>query len=711
MKNSNLKRILSTVLFVALVLMTVFAISACKKEHVHDLDVVTVEPTCTKDGSKTTTCLDPECDFEKVEVLHAKGHDYYTLMGLEPTCTENGFTDYQVCSVCEETKGFTTLEATGHTPGEAMKENVVEPTCTDKGSYDHIVCCVNCNAELDNHKESIPATGHDWVEVPAKAATCKPGHYEYYKCACGETKDYVEIPKAYDCLPSDHPIELERKGATCTNDGFYKEAIVCMNDECGAILSEISVVVLEKLGHDFVHVEAQDATCTVDGWSAYDYCTRCDVKEGYEKKVAPGHIKGDVVVENKVESTCASKGSYDNVVYCTVCEEELSRKAASIAKLPHAEENKKFFEAKDNSCTEIGWDSYWVCGDCGYSTYVEIPVRKHNESEVKIEYFVEPTCAVTGSYDRVIYCTYEDCKAELSRESWIVPVLNHAEFITIAAKAATCTEIGWNQYTCCSKCSYSEDYVELSALGHDIVKLDYVAPNCVDTGLTAGQYCSRCDACTVEQEVILADGHNMVYIAAVAPNCTETGLTSGQYCTKCDACTVDQVVVDALGHKHDANGVCSVCGDRVSLNLSVNANGVITNMGNCKDKHVIIPEYINGVKVVAIAEGAFKGTGIESVVIPSTVKTIEQKAFFSCASLKSVVIGDGVEHIADGAFLGCTSLTSVTISGSVKSIGDRAFFSCGNLKTVYYHGTAAQWNSIQIGLLNDDLKKATVSFI
>jgi hypothetical protein len=134
-------------------------------------------------------------------------------------------------------------------------------------------------------------------------------------------------------------------------------------------------------------------------------------------------------------------------------------------------------------------------------------------------------------------------------------------------------------------------------------------------------------------------------------------------------------------------------------------------MGNCKDKHVIIPEYINGVKVVAIAEGAFKGTGIESVVIPSTVKTIEQKAFFSCASLKSVVIGDGVEHIADGAFLGCTSLTSVTISGSVKSIGDRAFFSCGNLKTVYYHGTAAQWNSIQIGLLNDDLKKATVSFI
>ena len=112
MKNSNFKRILSTVLFVALVLMTVFAISACKKEHEHNLKVVTVDPTCTSEGSKTTTCLDPECEFEEVEILSVKGHDYYTLMGLEPTCTENGFTDYQVfCSSCGplECAGYTGL--------------------------------------------------------------------------------------------------------------------------------------------------------------------------------------------------------------------------------------------------------------------------------------------------------------------------------------------------------------------------------------------------------------------------------------------------------------------------------------------------------------------------------------------------------------------------------------------------------------------------
>ena len=710
MKNSNFKRILSTVLFVALVLMTVFAISACKKEHVHEYKTVTVDSTCTTEGSKTTTCLDPECDFKEVEVLAKANHNLVQYKAVAATCTKDGHGAYVECKDC----GYTTyskVSKLGHTAGEAVKENIVEATCTKDGRYDSVQYCKTCSAEVSRKTITVAHTGHTWVEVPAKAATCQPGHYTYSKCACGSTKDYVEIPAAYECLPSDHPIELPdtRVDETCTEDGYYEEAIVCMNDECGAILSEISVVVLEKLGHDFVDVEEKDNTCTENGWSAHKACTRCEEKEGYEDKLAPGHTKGEVVVENKVDPTCASKGSHDDVVYCTVCEAELERKTLDDNKLPHAEENKKFFDAQDVTCTEIGWDAYWVCGDCGHSTYVEIPALQHKPGEVVIEKLVEPTCAETGSYDRVIYCTREDCKAELSREPWVVPVLNHAEFITIEAKAATCTEIGWNQYTCCSKCSYSEDYVELPALDHDIVKLDYVAPNCVDTGLTAGQYCTRCDACTVEQEVIPADGHSMVYLQAVPNTCTANGLTAGQYCANCDACTVNQTVVVAPGHKYDANGYCTACSDRISLNLKAE-NGVITNMGNCTDKNVVIPEYIDGVKVVAIANDAFKDNkNIESVVIPSTVKIIGDEAFVGCTNLREVTIGDGVENIASGAFFGCTNLTTVNIGRNVKSIGNSAFYRCVNLSVVNYAGTKAEWNKIAIGYSNDPLTGAKLN--
>lgn len=712
MKNSNLKRILSTVLFVALVLMTVFAISACKKEHEHNLKVVTVDPTCTEDGSKTTTCLDPECDFEEVEILPAKGHDYYTLMGLEPTCTENGFTDYQVCSVCEETKGFTTLEATGHTPGEAMKENVVEPTCTDKGSYDHIVCCVNCNAELDNHKESIPATGHDMQKVEAKPSTCyEIGWFEHTACAnenCDYKENYIPI-EMYAHLWSDHATLIGCDEPTCENVGYNYFGIVCTNNKCGAIKEQtVYSEEVDALGHDYVDHEAKAPDCENIGWEAYQTCGRKDCKyTTYAEIEALGHTHGEVVVENAVEATCTTPDTHDDVVYCSVCSKELKRTHVKGQTLGHSYVD---HEAKAPDCENIGWNAYQTCDreGCHFSSYKELPALGHLSRMVGEPFItLDPTCTEPGEYQVHVFC--DRCESDLENAKFPIDPVGHNYVIEVAKLDATCVADGYKAHKLCSKCSEADNFVVIPALGHNLTHYDYKAPTCTEVGHKAYDVCSACDYNTYAE--LSATGHNMVYLDAVAPNCTDTGLTSGQYCKNCDDCTVSQVVVDALGHKHDANGVCSVCGDRVSLNLSVNANGVITNMGNCKDKHVIIPEYINGVKVVAIAEGAFKGTGIESVVIPSTVKTIEQKAFFSCASLKSVVIGDGVEHIADGAFLGCTSLTSVTISGSVKSIGDRAFFSCGNLKTVYYHGTAAQWNSIQIGLLNDDLKKATVSFI
>ena len=42
----------------------------------------------------------------------------------------------------------------------------------------------------------------------------------------------------------------------------------------------------------------------------------------------------------------------------------------------------------------------------------------------------------------------------------------------------------------------------------------------------------------------------------------------------------------------------------------------------------------------------------------------------------SIIIEDGTVEIAPGAFSGCSGLTSVTIPKSVKSIGQSAFYNC-----------------------------------
>lgn len=58
-----------------------------------------------------------------------------------------------------------------------------------------------------------------------------------------------------------------------------------------------------------------------------------------------------------------------------------------------------------------------------------------------------------------------------------------------AAKAPTCTEIGWNAYETCSRCNYTT-YAELSALNHDYQAVT-VEPTCETDGYTVFT-CSRC---------------------------------------------------------------------------------------------------------------------------------------------------------------------------------------------------------------------------
>ena len=102
---------------------------------------------------------------------------------------------------------------------------------------------------------------------------------------------------------------------------------------------------------------------------------------------------------------------------------------------------------------------------------------------------------------------------------------------------------------------------------------------------------------------------------------------------------------------------------------------------------VVIPEEvtIEGVtlKVIIIGRGAFKGcSGLTSVTIPNSVKSIAYDAFNGCSGLTSVTIPNSVKSIGYDAFNGCSGLTSITIPNSVTSIGGRAFSGCENLISI-----------------------------
>ena len=111
-----------------------------------------------------------------------------------------------------------------------------------------------------------------------------------------------------------------------------------------------------------------------------------------------------------------------------------------------------------------------------------------------------------------------------------------------AAKAPTCTEIGWDAYEACSRCDYTT-YVELPAQ-HDLEHHAAKAPTCTEPGWNAYDTCKNCDYNTYQ--VLPALKHYLVYYKAKDPTCTEPGCDAYETCSRCDYTTY--VERPALNH-------------------------------------------------------------------------------------------------------------------------------------------------------------------
>lgn len=97
-------------------------------------------------------------------------------------------------------------------------------------------------------------------------------------------------------------------------------------------------------------------------------------------------------------------------------------------------------------------------------------------------------------------------------------------------------------------------------------------------------------------------------------------------------------------------------------------------------------------------QGMFMGTtSLEEVVLPESLKTIDQNTFKDCSSLKKLSVGksgeenvlDTVETINAGAFNGCSSLETLTLKNVAKidsSDTNRTFGGCTSLKKVSVTG-------------------------
>ena len=115
-----------------------------------------------------------------------------------------------------------------------------------------------------------------------------------------------------------------------------------------------------------------------------------------------------------------------------------------------------------------------------------------------------------------------------------------------------------------------------------------------------------------------------------------------------------------------------------------NSEYVVEDAGTAKGA-ITVPSVYRGKPVTAIADNAFRNSDIESIVISDSVKSIGEKAFWTCSELTSVTIPSSVETIGESAFQSCYSLQSIEIPGSVEEISKNTFVYCRELKKVVIH--------------------------
>ena len=640
-----------------------------------------IMPTCTKNGSLYRTCT--VCGHEETGEIIALGHDYSTAwtVDVEPTCTESGSKSHH-CSRCTDKTDVTEIPANGHPWGDWVEE--FAPTCTEKGGERRV-----CDACDHYETRDINALGHDhstrWT-VDVEPTCTEPGSKSHHCSRCSDKADVTEI------LANGHSFSTwQQIMPTCTKNGsLYRACTVCGHEETGEIIAlghdystawtvdvvptctepgnkshhclrcsdKIDVTEIPARGHSYgVWTQTKAPTCTKKGEERRD-CNVCDHYETREVSVT-GHTHAAAVMENQLDATCTTDGNYDSVVYCSVCQAEVSREAKTLPKLGH-----------DHSTA-------WTID-------------------------VEPTCTEPGSKSH--HCSRCSDKAAVTD----IPATGHTLGAWVQSKAPTCTAKGIERREC-DVCDYYETK-NVDANGHSYYAV-VTPPTVAEQGYTT-HICSGCSNSYVDTYVPAIGSVGLDYEPNGYGNtCTITGIGTCSDIVLYIPTEIDGYLVTGIGSM-----AFSYCSSLTSITIPTS----VTSIGDfaflsCDSLTSIIvqegnPKYHSVGNCLIETKTKTLIAGCQSSVIPDdgSVTSIGVEAFYECWNLTSITIPGSVKSIGYRAFAYCGSLTSIAIPDSVTSIGEDAFAWCCDLTSIIVQEGNPKYHAVGNCLIETETKTLIV---
>ena len=184
------------------------------------------------------------------------------------------------------------------------------------------------------------------------------------------------------------------------------------------------------------------------------------------------------------------------------------------------------------------------------------------------------------------------------------------------------------------------------------------------------------------------------------PPATENEETSG------GSVTVEKVYSEGLYFRSNGDGTCALAG-----------------IGSCTAASILIPPQSPvGDTVTEILPGAFLGSIVGAIELPTTVTVLSAESFTGCVRLAYIRVAagntafseyDAALYSADGkTLIYCPAGYSgeLLLHPALTRIAAGAFAECTALQTVVFEGTTAAWHALTVGDENEPLYAAALRF-
>ncbi len=546
-----------------------------KVDHKFDDDgwVVQTEATCTVQGTETNSCT--MCGIEKqTRLIETKPHTSVEIKGKPATCTQEGSTDGESCSVCGQIlKAQNTIPALGHTDKWTYTRKDGKSDSKSLDDEYHIKFCSNVGCP--GVTELCEITVKDYRDDCSK-----PGTSERSCALCGykSTEQLAAGAHSWDGGAVTTP-------ATCNSDGL-------MTYKCTLCSQTMQQKILERPAHQ-----------PADGWVVesgkhFHKCKECGTRLD-----EAAHISTDWIVD-KVAS-CTSEGSAHKE--CSVCKTQLE--TDKLEKLEHSltsewmiSGDKHYHEClichehcdeqthqssvlvgSPATCEQSGLTDGAECSICHYIITAQdfIPAKNHSygkwtEDPEKpnwhkrvcendpnhVEYqscnysstVVEATCLADGY--TLQKCTECGDEIKLNIQSALGHSYGSYTSVTIDEDEAGHTHM---HYADCTRCGAPDARITEECT---LELQQHFAATCTAAGYDL-KVCRMCNA-NHEEITEMAKGHTLSYNHRTKGSIFECEHQA--YCTECDYvgeyedCTPNVTTVQATCTKpREAHYICAVC--------------------------------------------------------------------------------------------------------------------------------------------------------